>query len=286
MKKTTVDCHAEFSIELVLAVPYAYWLYENGLLEKTVSAIDSKPMYYFSPSHQEKYEHRTVDNAEAGLNSLPNNYIHHNKNFSNGQMGILDFSKWSVPPFKKHYKNDTFVFDKPLCVVSNKYAMEWGEPPVNFIDIETLYHLFDYLKEKYTVVYKRPKNTDYVIDQNESFSVGDIQANVDGYGLINDYDLAREMGVLVFRDLLEEHEEMSYNEFQFNLFANCDNYISVQGGNSHICARFGKTNINYIVRGREKTPGFYDGWYKRLNGCETIGVHTYEDLINKTKELY
>ena len=73
MKKTTVECNAEFSIELVLAVPYAYWLHQNGLLKKTVSAIDSKPMYYFSPEHEEKYTTRTIDNAEAGLNTLPNN---------------------------------------------------------------------------------------------------------------------------------------------------------------------------------------------------------------------
>jgi hypothetical protein len=286
MKNTTVNCNAEFSIELVLAVPYAYWLHTNGLLEKTISVKDTKTLYYFSDNHEERYEFRTVNN-EFALQGIPNTWIHHNPAVSNGRPGILDFTQWQMPPFKQHYKNDIFVYDKPLFIVSNKYAQEWGHGPVNYLDIECLYHIFDYLKDKYTIVYKRPKSSDYISDENEMAPIGDIKAIVNDVET-TDYDLARQMGVIVFQDLLNQHPEMSFNELQFKLYANCDSYISVQGGNSHICALFGSYNLNYIVEGKELRPGYFDKetWYYKMNNCETIPVSTYTDLLHKMKELY
>ena len=288
MESVKVKCNAEFSIELVLAVPYAYWLHKNGLLEGTISTTDSKPLYYFSDNHTELFDYRTVNNAAAGLNELPNNWIHHNPAVSKDRPGILDFTQWEMPPFKEHYKNDIFVYKKPLLVISNKYVAEWGVKPVNFLDIQTLYELITYLQDKYTLVYKRPVSTDYVADQNEMNHVGDIQATSNTGEIFTDYELCKKMGVIVFNDLLEEYPEMSYNELQFKLFANCDNYVSVQGGNSHICSLFGKTNINYIVQGKELRPGYFDKdtWYYRMNQCNTTPVSTYQDLLNKVKELY
>ena len=287
-KKITVECNAEFSVEFILAVPYAYWLHKNGLLEKTISVKDSKAVYFFSENHEDKYDFRTVDNAAAGLNRLPNNWLHHNPEVSNDRAGILDFSQWEWPPFKEYYKNDTFVYDKPLCIISSKHASEWGGKPINFLDIKTLYELFDYLTKKYTVVYKRPKNTDYSADQNENYKVGDVEANVEGIGVINDYDLARNMGVLVFRDLLEKHKEMSYNELQFKLYANCDKFITTQGGNSTIAGAFGKQNINFIKRGKELREGYHDEgrWYNKMNNCEVTQTGDYDELIKIVKEKY
>jgi len=50
------DCISEFTVELLMHIPYAYWAYTNGLLEKTISCMDTKPFYYFSPDHEEKYD--------------------------------------------------------------------------------------------------------------------------------------------------------------------------------------------------------------------------------------
>lgn len=280
-----VDCHAEFSIELVLAVPYAYWLHTHGLLKKTISVSDTKALYYFSPDHEEKYSFRTIDNVAAGLDRLPNNWIHHNPAVSNGKAGVLDFSSWMMPPYKSVYKNDIFEFDKPLLIVSNKYASEWGGPPINYIDIATLDTLFGILKDKYTVVYKRPRPKEYACDENELVRVGNIRSDVDGMGMITDYDLCKMHNVIDYSELLLNYPNLSYNTFQFLLFANCDNYISVQGGNSHICSLFGKININYIVKGKELRPGYFDesGWYYRMNKCNTLPVQSYTELIDAVK---
>lgn len=288
MKKITVKCNAEFSVELVLAVPYAYWLHKNNLLKETISTIDSKPLYFFSENHTEFFESRDIDNAAAGLNELPNNWLHHNPKVSNGRAGILDFTQWEMPPFKSYYKNNIFTYEKPILVISNKFAVEWHGKPINYIDIATLYELIDYLQDKYTIIYKRPKCTDYAADQNEYRNVGDIVAHLDTDEVITDYELCKRMGVINFNDLLKEHPEMSYNELQFKLYANCDNFISVQGGNSTVCSLFGKTNINYIIEGKELREGYFDKdtWYYRMNQCNTIPVSSYPDLLTKVKEIY
>lgn len=281
-----VECSAEFSIELVLAVPYAYWLHLQGKLGKTCSVIDSKPMYYFSTNHEEKYKCRTIDNNAAGLNDLPNNWIHHNPNAINPGPGVLDFTKWIMPPFKTHYANNEYRFNKPILIISNKYSYEWNAPPVNYLDVPTLIRLFELLTGKYTVIYKRPKSYDYISDENESVSIGDITGIYNSKPL-NDYSLCKEFGVIDFNDL-RKMSGLSYNEFQFRLFANCANFISVQGGNSHICSLFGKKNVNYIVKGKELRPGYFgkNTWYYRMNQCDTIPVTTYSDLINTATETF
>ena len=112
---TTLDIHPEFGIELALGLPYAYWLHENNQLEKVVVSKGMKPFYYFCDNVEEKYNFRTIDNSEAGLDSLPNPWIYGNK--SNAQIykdewplweefmceekgcGILDYRQWKMPNY-------------------------------------------------------------------------------------------------------------------------------------------------------------------------------------------
>jgi hypothetical protein len=198
---------------------------------------------------------------------------------------MLDFRQWDFPPYKQHYANDLFDFEKPPLIISNKYAVEWGQGPVNYFDIPTLRRLFELLGDDYTLIYKRPKPDQYAIDENEAIPVGDIQAGV----LTTDYILCHEYGVYHFEEVRGmAPAEWTYNEFQFHLFAACDRYISVQGGNSHICSAFGKTNINYVREGKEARPGYFDPgkWYHRMNGCDTRLARTYDDVLSLAKDLY
>ena len=57
-----VDCNPEFGIELVLAVPYAYWLHQNGKLGGVVTSKGMKPFYFFIEDVVEKYEYRCSQN--------------------------------------------------------------------------------------------------------------------------------------------------------------------------------------------------------------------------------
>ncbi|MAH43888.1 hypothetical protein CL614_09290, partial [archaeon] len=166
----TVDCNPEFGIELALALPYAYWLYENKELEKVITSKGMKPFYYFCNNVEERYDHRTIDNSAAGLNSLPNSWIYgmkenaelykdeweHWKSFRDVDRGcgILDYRKWKMPEYKNRFKNDKFVFEKPFIVVSNRYNWEHGNRPVGYFNIKCLYEMFNYLTGKgYLVIY-------------------------------------------------------------------------------------------------------------------------------------
>ena len=96
-----VKNNAEFGIELALSVPYAYWLHKQDQLETVITSKGMKPFYYFCDDVREEYNHRTIDNKAAGLDELPNNWIHG----KNGK-GVLDYSKWICPPYKEYLSNN------------------------------------------------------------------------------------------------------------------------------------------------------------------------------------
>lgn len=297
---TNVCC--EFSIEMVLVVPYAYWLFKHGLLENTISAKDTQALYFFSENHEERYDARAISMEKSGITgNIPNSWIHHNskailgKEYSELTLeeqikvnGKLDFTQWEFPPFKEYYKNDLFVFEKPLLIISNKYAAEWRQNPINYLDISILQELFRMLHGRYTIIYRRALNGDHPIDENEQEFNGDIRANIPEIGDLTDHEYCKLVGITTFQDIMKEYPTLTYNQVQFLLYANCDNYISVQGGNGTICSAFGKKNINYIKEGKESRPGYMDedSFYHKMNGCKNILVRNYQELIEKVKSEY
>ena len=92
--------------------------------------IDVNPaFYYFCDNVEEKYDERNIDNFSNGVQNLPNGWLHHNamaiygKDYKeltehqrNKIMGVLDYSKWDVPDYLNHFKNNKFKFDKPMIV--------------------------------------------------------------------------------------------------------------------------------------------------------------------------
>jgi len=216
--------NAEFGVELALAVPYAYWLHKNNKwLEWVVTSKGMKPFYYFCDDVREEFEYRNIDNAAAGLNDLPNNWIHGTNPLE--EPGVLDYSKWTPPPYKEYYKNDEIKFDKPIVFISNKFNLEHGEIPYGYFDIKCLHEMFSYLTDSgYAVVYKRVSNTEkhFTIDQNErdSLSVGyhNILADVEGVGMMTDYDLTKYFDdVYLFDDVVDKYNHYTYNEVQLKV---------------------------------------------------------------------
>ena len=168
-----VKANPEFGVELALVVPYAYHLHTQGKLDTVITSKGMKPFYYFCDDVREDFTERTIDNAAAGLNELPNNWIHGINPLE--EPAVLDYTEWTTPPYKEHYKNDEFNFDdKPIVFISNKYNLEHGEIPLGFFDIQCLYNMFvDLTSRGYVVVYKRATNKEeeFAIDQNEMNSI-------------------------------------------------------------------------------------------------------------------
>ena len=288
----TVDTNPEFGIELVLTLPYVYWLHENNQLEKVITSKGMKPFYYFCNNVEEKYEYRTIDNGQAGLNSLPNSWIYGNKDNSKlyekqwplwkdficeeKGCGILDYRKWKIPDFTSEYRNSRFLFDKPLVVVSNRYNWEHGTKPVGYFDIKCLYEIFNHLTDKgYMVVYKRPNNTEFPIDQNEVATLHHketLSAEVDGYGTMTDYELVNYYDdVILFDDIVKENDDLTYNEIQLQLFSNVDKFISMSGGSTLLLNLFKKPTITYLYNPSDLRENFWES----KNGNKNIKNYYY-----------
>ena len=139
-----IDVKPEFGYEIACSIPYAYWLHKRGELEKVITCKGMKPFYYFCDNVEEKYEERSLDNSNNGIQNLPNTWIHHNAKAVLGKKMseiedeeikkqanvVLDYREWTPPPYRKHYANNQFKFDKPFVVVSNRYNFEHGRTPI------------------------------------------------------------------------------------------------------------------------------------------------------------
>ena len=319
-----IDTNPEFGLELTLVIPYANWLHKNGKLEKVITVKGMKPFYYFCDDVEEKYEYRTIDNSAAGLDRMPNNWIHHNalavfgKDYSEMSdeekfraNGVLDYNQWVPPNYKEYYKTNEFDSLKPYIFISNHYNIEHGHPPIGFFEIGTLYEMFNYLTDKgYSIIYKRPRNTEFALDQNEQNSLHqgfiDIEANVEGIGKINDYQLTEYYdNVILLDDIVKNingnHDINVYNEIQLKLFSSARGFISISGGSTLLTSYFGKPNISYFTTETEcSRPGYFekDNYYNKLSDHDFYpildseteinkrGNRDYTELLNKIREVF
>lgn len=249
----------EFGYELIQVLPYAYYLHTHGKLEKTISAKNTKALYFFSPNHVEKYDKRTWFNQKIINSTFPIKNIHTRS---------LDTNKWVCPPIKEYYKNGEFVYDKPIYIICNKYNIEWGKPPVNFIDVNTLDTIINNLKDKYQIIYYRPESNMVVNDESDILE-------------LNDKEMLRvkHKDVIIFEDLYSKYN-YDYLTLQLKVMANSDNFISIQGGTSVLTSFFKGTNIVYAIKGQETVFNSYS-WYNKFSNSNIIHCNNYNSLINQ-----
>lgn len=257
--------NVEFGYELLSALPYAYHLHLQGKLKESISAVDTKPLYYFSPNHIENNKQRSWDNMPKAA-SIPNIRIHQPN---------LDWSLWSPPPLKEKYINDKFKWDKPTLCICNRINVEWGEGVINYFDENTLDSMFAMLSGKYHIVY-------FNIEGREEFYDGVRPVP------INDVELCRKYGVTIIHDLVKENPSLSFNTIQLMVMANCDKFITMNGGYGIMASYMGGTNIIYSKKCQELKPtinSFYR-WYHKLGGSRIIHVDNYPELLDEVKTQF
>jgi len=295
-----VKANPEFGVELALVVPYAYHLHLQGKLDTVITSKGMKPFYYFCDDVREEFEQRTVDNSLAGLDELPNNWIHGINPLE--EPAVLNYDEWTPPPYKEHYETIDNLPTEPrkIVFISNKYNLEHGQEPLGFFDIQCLYDMFTYITScGYDVIYKRATNkeSEFAVDENEMNSIHqgyhDITADVEGIGVISDRELPKYMeNVTLFDDLLYQFDN-NYNETQLKVMANCDHFISVCGGNSILSSYFGGTMISYVHKGKELRPNYFgeNSYFRKLSNAKIVPVYdvigkvnteTYHHKVNKT----
>lgn len=252
--------NCEFGYELQLVIPYAYYLNEHNLLIKTTSCFKTKELYYFSNNHEEKYNKRTND-----LPDVPNETPHNKE---------LNYDNYTPPPYKSIYKNNYFVYYNPLLIVHNKFNEEWEGPPVNFINKETLSEIFNYCNDKYRVIYIRPQSNNIVTDNSDIYHLNESDI-LESYNVID--------GNKLYQQVKDVYNINNFNHFQLLIHSNCNNFISVQGGNSVLASYFGGTNIIYAKKGRELDCDAYNGHYKKYSNCNILHSDNYDDFIKLIK---
>jgi hypothetical protein len=307
----TIKTNCEFASELVCVIPYAYWLHKNNQLEKVITSKGMKPFYYFCNDVEERFEHRTFDINTNGLNDVPNNWIHHNAHFvfkkdyseltedeQSKSNGVLDYSQWTPPPYIDYYKNNKFDNFKPYIVINNNYNVEYGNDITEsrrYFNLQTLSEIFYYLQETgYNVIYKRPNNTEFTLDQNEMVTLqsGYQFSEITDQGVISDYDLC-DYYDNVYN--INEMEYDNYNEFQLECFANAEGFITTNGGGGILTCYFDKKVLFYVPHGKELRKGYLtndNSYVNKLSKNNVQVVHDYEktnnytELINKVKEMF
>lgn len=260
-----VDSHnVEFGYELISALPYAYWLHQKGLLTGTRSGVDTECLYYFSPEHKINPGPRNWNNMPLAKR-LPNIRIHRS---------MLD-PRFSPPPLKEQYRNDRFVFDKPIVCICNRVNKEWNKEAINFFNIECLEKLFNLLKDRYHIVYFNIRGDKRYYDGPQPIDIGD-------------YELAERMGVTNIHKLADDNLDLSFNQLQLMVMANSEAFITMNGGYSIMASYMGGTNIIYSKECQELNPevnSFYR-WYNRFGGSRIVHVDEYEDLYERVETLF
>ena len=255
-KYKVISYQGEFGGELLFALPFAYWHHKNGTLLKTVSDKYSQDLYFFSENHEQKFEER-IWQASFDWN-LP--HTHYNLWYN--------FEKFEPVPFKAHFKNAKYQYEKPLLILANRYNMEWDGPPVSFFDIPMLDFIISHLKEKYQIVYNRPGKGRIVLDNSEVYE-------------LNETDWLRQTHpeVILLEDLYEKDmaDLHNFNHLQLLVYANADRFISVHGGTATFASCFGGINLILSKKGAEHTFGCFHTIFPRLSGATILHARTDEE---------
>ena len=103
-----------------------------------------------------------------------------------------------------------------------------------------------------------------------------------------DHDMIKQFypEVITMAQLYKKNNNLTFNTLSLMVFSNCNNFISVQGGNSVFASYFGGINIIYAKKGKELEVKSYENWYKEFSGCEIVHVNNDAELIAEIKKRY
>jgi hypothetical protein len=258
--------NSEFGYELIATLPYAYWLHLRGELDKTISAKDTRCLYYFSRNHFENPERRswyhgdTTAVAKMIEAEIPNAWIHVPK---------LNTDKFMPPPYKKSYKNNWAKFYKHTFVIYNRYNLEYPatyNQAFNYFSEDFLEEVFTRLKDDFEIVYCNIEGQPDLYDHCDPLPM-------------EDYELCKKHGITHIRDLQEKHPGLTYNQILLYYFANCHDFLTMNGGGGILASYFGGRNIIYSRFSKELNSGDF-GYYHLFGGSKIIPVTTYDEILH------
>lgn len=247
----------EFAPELQFVLPFAYWHYQNGTLAGTVSSKYTKELYFFSPDHREQFDTRS---NEGNYNfEMPR--ILYSQDY--------DMSKWTPVPLKETYRNNVYVYDKPILIIANRYNMEWDGPPVSFYSMDMLAFILDKLKSRYTVIYNRPRPQHITMDNSDIYDMDEFSWLAKAHP-----------EVILMEDLFKENKAKAnnFNHLQLMVYANASHFISIHGGTATLASYFGGTNLILSKKGPEHYFKCFEKLYPQFSGAKILHAKSDEEV--------
>ena len=260
-----ISFSGEFAPDILYVLPFAYWHYKNGTLKTTNSPIYTKQLYFFSPDHNELFTERTL---KGNMNyETPRILYSHNYNMR----------KWKPVPLKEMYKNDVYVYDKPILIIANRYNSEWNGPPISFFSIELLDYMIKTLKQSYTIIYNRPAPKNITMDNSDIYDLNEF-----GWLAENHPE------VILMEDLWKENKgnAKNFNHLQLMVYANTDHFISTHGGTGTLASYFKGINIILSVKGLEHHFGCFHILFPKLSGAKILHAKNDEDVKSYIEQYY
>jgi len=255
----------EFAPELQFALPFAYWHFKNGTLKSTNAAKFTKEMYFFSPDHTESFDTRSNEG----------NYNYEMPRILYSQ--DYDMSKWTPVPLKETYENSVYTYDKPILIIANRYNMEWDGPPISFYSIEALEYIISNLKNKYTIIYNRPRPQNITMDNSDIYDMDEFEWLED-----------KHPEVILMENLFKENKVKAnnFNHLQMMVYANAEKFISIHGGTATLASYFGGTNLILSKKGPEHHFKCYEKLYPKFSGAKVLHAKTDQDVRDYVKQYF
>jgi hypothetical protein len=251
----------EFGSEIVTFLPFVFNLKIQGLMSNrfvsTYAGMDA--YYYFLNSNQL-----------------------HQKGVGRSYVAFED--RW-WPHSDEHYrvKIDGEIFPifqtktkkrrKPIIFIQNKYCVEWGDRPINFIPLKVLEQIFEFTKNTHSIVYSRQG-----LALKQSQLGISLDHNTELY--FEDEALCQDFSHV---KILEKSRMLrSYNAKKLQHMNRADLLIGVQGGSMYPWAYFHKNAVILHVKGNEMEFSYNHGFFKFLSQPPLrLHVVTHEDELLK-----
>ncbi|SEI99566.1 hypothetical protein SAMN04487995_2936 [Dyadobacter koreensis] len=264
-KYKELSFNGEFAPELQFVLPFAYWHHKNGTLKNTFSSKYTKELYFFSPNHEERFETRTNEG----------NYNYEMPRILYSQ--DYDMSKWLPVPLKETYQNNVYVYEKPILIIANRYNMEWDGPPVSYYSIEMLTYMLDRLKDKFTIIYNRPRPQNITMDNSDIYDMDEFE------WLAKEYPQ-----VILMEDLWAKNEAgaRNFNHLQLMVYANATHFISIHGGTATLASYFGGTNLILSKKGPEHHFKCFEKLYPKFSNAKILHAKTDQEVKSYIEKHY
>jgi hypothetical protein len=264
-KYKELSFNGEFAPELQFALPFAYWHHKNGTLKSTRSSKYTSELYFFSEDHKEVFDTRT---NEGNYNfEMPR--ILYSQDY--------DMQKWLPVPLKEQYKNSVYLYGKPILIIANRYNMEWDGPPVSFYSIEMLEFMLAELKDKYTIIYNRPRPQNITMDNSDIY-------DMDEYSWLE----REHPEVILMENLYAKNDAgaRNFNHLQLMVYANASHFISIHGGTATLASYFGGKNLILSKKGPEHHFKCFEKLYPKFSGAEIYHATDDQEVKNYIQKYF